>query len=288
MINSAPALTLAHLKTAQDPDFNAQALGNLQQLAIGTAGLGGLGAGLLGLYRHAMSKQYKPERGTKPLVLTPRIAHDEEEEEEEEEMLTDLPPIKAAALADAKPFANYSDMPSWYPGAYAATGVAGLGGGWKLVQWLMKQRRKSERDAEISGAKKEYASALREMYGEKAGEADSISVQLDAVFDSLEKEAQPTPPPRGTFSGAWEGAGNIASGAGEWLKEKFRVPAKNYTTFGVVTPMMLAALGFGYLSYKNQSQRSKAKALREAMRRRRLELSARRPSQLTVELEEEE
>jgi hypothetical protein len=288
VINSAPALTLAHLKTAQDPEVNAQAMGNLQQLALGTAGLGGLGAGLLGLYRHAMSSRYKPERDTKPLVLTPRIAREEEEEEEEEEMLTDLPPIKAAALADAKPFANYSDMPSWYPGAYAATGAAGLGGGWKLVQWLMKQRRKSERDAEISGAKKEYASALREMYGEKAGEADSISVQLDAVFDSFEKEAQPHPPPRGALSGAWEGAGNIASGAWEGLKDKLAPAVKNYTTFGLMTPAVLSALGFGYLAYKNQSQRSKAKALREAMRRRRLELAARRPSQLTVELEEEE
>ena len=63
---------------------------------------------------------------------------------------------------------------------------------------------------------------------------------------------------------------------------------EDYYKWGIMTPALLAALGFGYTSYANRQERSSNKALREAKRRRALELAQRRPTRFIAELEEEE
>jgi ribosomal protein L39E len=63
---------------------------------------------------------------------------------------------------------------------------------------------------------------------------------------------------------------------------------EDYYKWGIMTPALLAALGFGYTSYANRQERSRNKALREAKRRRALELAQRRPTRFIAELEEEE
>jgi hypothetical protein len=179
---------------------------------------------------------------------------------------------------------------TWEPAAYIAAAGLSAGAGWELISWLRKRALKVKREQELTAAREEYEAALRDQFGTKEGAATKYA-SLDNLYDAVsvhltEKSA------RGPLTGytAVPGSG-IAKDVLTSIKDMMFSPAvsRDYWKYAVVTPALLAALGFGYSGYASQRDRSKEKALTEALRRREIELRARKPVPLrAVDAAEEE
>jgi hypothetical protein len=142
-------------------------------------------------------------------------------------------------------FAQKIDLSKWYTvPALTAGAVAGGVGGFKLVNWLGKKRRKAELEGNEQDARSEYEAALRGLYQPKSASTVSsiipsqktTPVGIDALYDRLEKTG---------FVGATLAA----------------LPGL-YATYALGTGLPAA-----YLGYKTEAGRQE-KILREAVKRR--------------------
>ena len=242
---------------------------NLLQLGLGSAGLGMGAAGLFGLLNYLTAKDRVST--TQPTLI--KIDKKRKKKKEEDDILED---VDEDVDEDILPFPKVAGN-TFLENAYPAMAVATIGGGgiagWKAIEWLLKKMRKSKRKGELTNARQDYESALREQYGSKEGAHDTYAA-LDTVYDACVKQAKIQP----------------TTGPATDLYNMFvdNDLTKDYYKWGIITPALLRALGFGYLSYQNRQDRSRQKALREAKRRRSLELAQRRPTRFIAELGGEE
>ena len=283
----APSVSLLKMGQPGHSPYTKQELGkNLLRLGAGSAGLGMGAAGLFGLLNYLTAKDRAASSQPTLIKIGRRREEEEEEEKQQEEELIpeDIPedvlPFPKAAANFLNPFDAevYSDYPAYPAMAMATIGGGGLAG-WKAIEWLLKKMRKSKRKGELENARQDYESALREQYGSKEG-AHNTYAALDNVYDACVKQAAngaegKMRPPGGPVNAVWNMFTNNPM-------------TEDYYKWGIMTPALLAALGFGYTSYSNRQERSRNKALREAKRRRALELAQRRPTRFIAELEEEE
>ena len=282
-LQQAPSVSL--LKMGRNPYTKRELGENLLRLGTGSAGLGMGAAGLFGLLNYLTAKDRAASSQPTLIKIDRRREEEEEEEKQQEEELIpeDIPedvlPFPKVAANFLNPFDAevYSDYPAYPAMAMATIGGSGLAG-WKAIEWLLQKMRKSKRKGELENARQDYESALREQYGTKEG-AHATYAALDTVYDACVKQA----------NGA-EGAQLSPGGPATDLWNMFtsNPMTEDYYKWGIMTPALLAALGFGYTSYANRQERSRNKALREAKRRRALELAQRRPTRFIAELEEEE
>jgi len=287
-------------KRADTPEeVRAQTMRSLLGASLGGLGAGVLGGGLWHLIRDYLRGE-SPERRAPTLQLSSlrSVAPDAEEEDEEElseelsEALGQERPVEYAKAAGfLQPYTPTSmDDVTWEPAAYIAAAGLSAGAGWELISWLRKRALKVKREQELTAAREEYEAALRDQFGTKEGAATKYA-SLDNLYDAVsvhltEKSA------RGRLTGytATPGSG-IAKDVLTSIKDVIFSPAvsRDYWKYAVVTPALLAALGFGYSGYASQRDRSKEKALTEALRRREIELRARKPVPLrAVDAAEEE
>lgn len=140
------------------------------------------------------------------------------------------------------PFADRASSPENSPffiPAAVGVGAVGVGGGWKLTDWLLQKRRKSQMQTELDDARREYQDAL--LSGQKQAGAD----ELDAAFDVLEKRG-------------WGVADSVNNALG-----------------GYLTAVGLATAGAGYGTYKWTKSRGQGALLNKALEERARQLWSR-------------
>jgi hypothetical protein len=173
--------------------------------------------------------------------------------------------------------ADVAGMPAPDPRFSAAyipigLGAAGLSvfGGWKLVDWLLAKRRKAELAKKLQQSKSEYRAALNEQYAAMLPPAKTASAGIGATMqqlaDAWSKCADYTNP----FTGAPISVPSLGQLAPQPVST-----AANYTEGAMATLMGLLAVGSGIGTYQWTRSRSKAHALEEALRQRRMERAGR-------------
>lgn len=140
-------------------------------------GLGaGAGArGLAGLVEMARRNLTKPPKST-PAPVPVDVPFEENKE--------------ASTLDFLK--GDYAQSVSGVPWAIPAAvggGVAGLAGGWSLMDYLLDKRRKGDLDAELDTAKRDYESALANNAHHKLAGDATIAKELDELYDEMTKKA---------------------------------------------------------------------------------------------------
>jgi hypothetical protein len=161
------------------------------------------------------------------------------------------PPEKAAGLgARADGGVNWWEYPTGVGGA-----AAGLYGGWKLVDWLMNERRKRQLKSDLDTSRGSYEKAIQEQLNLANF---SKSASLDSVYDAYNE----------TVAGQIKESLDIARG----------VQDVAHGSLGAYLTALAATTGLsGVGAYEWVRSRSKAKALEEAIKARRQQRSAPQP-----------
>jgi hypothetical protein len=262
--------------------LKAQALRNIAKLSLAGLGGGASIAALMGL----KNLLFKPEIPEHELDLSPQeveLSYPERKKEGsalhrfimkkqadwadsvvKEHMPTTggepNPPVGSLRWLRGDTNNAIGGMPWVYPGLTLA-GIGGLYGGYKLVDWLAKKRRKSESEGDLEEAKEEYEQAMKGMYGKQA------AATLDDVCDTIEsKSAQLTKQAGLPDMSWWPGMNNVLGG-------------------GTGAYLALAALltgGAGLGAYHLTRSKSPSKTLEEALRQRAQVRSLQNPPEIYI------
>jgi len=170
-------------------------------------------------------------------------------------------PLGLHQVADM-PFNNITvpgAKPLYGAGAVAAT-AAGVGGGYKLLDWLLKRKRKNELDGETSAAEQEYLGAIKDLRQTKYAALDEARGQIkQARVDELQS---PLSPAGWTGQNAANAAGTLAS------------------TWGGLA--MAAGIPAAAAGYALARENSNARALREALLLRARNLQRAQPAPVVL------
>ena len=208
-------------------------------LGIGATGLGvGLGArgllGLLGLGRHNVSQE-------DPYASS---VIDIEEEEEKQAGIMDF--IKGR-------YAESTQGVPWAIPAAVGAGAGGLYGGWKMMDYILDQRRSSRIDEELEEAKAEYEAALADT---KEAADGSFSKDLDELYNNLTTYGEKA-------AASWPEMGGQAAGV--------------YGTAAGLGALLMAIMG-----YKHGKKKQRKRVIDKAQTIKRREEYRRRPDPLFV------
>lgn len=151
------------------------------------------------------------------------------------------------------------------PAAALALG-GGLGGGYKLTDWLLKKEHDSNKEKQLAAAKKEYQDALANQYrtammAKNAGDDLGINSLADRYLEEgSEKQASPSllqffAPTRAAENNIYQPA---AGGRDNWQAIKG----------GVNTALLTALLGSGYATYNWTKGKDKRKVVEDALKKR--------------------
>lgn len=203
-----------------------------QILSIGLAGLGAgvAGRSVMGLRNLSRAPAAVPFISPGPSPLAIPVQGPPEEEE------LDAPPSfgkvaedpgwyesTANTLAKAIPQDQWSREAITLPALAITGGLAGAGG-WKLTDWMLDKRRKSQLDEELQSAQADYEAALQSQFQPKmAAATDKIGIgpQLDELFGELEKVAGYTSSAAGAYLlAASVLGGGAAMGTYNWAKSR--------------------------------------------------------------------
>lgn len=202
-----------------------------------SAGVAGAGAGVairaLGGFRNIGREPVSaPFVSPGPSTLPIPIGTTEDEDSPEEEANLKFAAGPSTFDAAAQALSQYMPQSSFHREAVSIpgtvlTGGAGLLGGWKLTDWILDKRRKSEMDDELNRAKAEYAAALAGGGAKVASAEPTTGELLDQLLDVLEKDANTglTSPSLAKGLGVYElaaalAAGGAAYGTYKWTKNR--------------------------------------------------------------------
>lgn len=163
-----------------------------------------------------------------------------------------------------------------------ATAGAGVYGGYKLVDWLMRKAKEREATGTMQDAEQQYRQALAEQYrtamqAKRAGDDLGITALADQVMEKKGFfpliEAIVGKNTMNNIGTVWPGAGNY----------------DNYQAYkGLVhTAEGLAALGTGKVTYDWVRKKNKQELLNKALRKRQQQRSLLSPSPIVAELSPE-
>ena len=142
----------------------------------------------------------------------------------------------------------------WAIPAAVGAGAGGLYGGWKLMDYVLDQRRKQNLDEELETAKAEYEAALS---GADKDAADgSLAADLDQLYDNISEYGEKA-------AASWPELGGQAAGV--------------YGAGAGVGALVMALLG-----YKQGRKKQRRRILARAQARKRREEYQRRPDPLYV------
>jgi hypothetical protein len=142
----------------------------------------------------------------------------------------------------------------WAMPAAVGAGAGGLYGGWKLMDYVLDQRRKSKLDDELEEAKAEYEAALSG--SDKVAADGSLASDLDQLYNSISDYGEKA-------AASWPEISGQAMGV--------------YGTGAGVGALIMALIG-----YKQGKKKQRKTILERAQARRRREEYARRPDPLYV------
>lgn len=272
-----------------DDSQKFEQLKHLINLAVGGAGVGMFGRSMLHLVGGRKPATTIPFVSPGPSVLPVPIAAEEEQQPQLAKFAADLSgwvkdnvgmPL-ARMIPDgpdpiSKTIGEYvSDprrAPIMYPLAIGA-GAAGVAGGWSLTDWLLKRRRKSRMQEDITNAKRDFQNALLQqsqaarMYGKTAADAEpTVADKLDQLFDVVEEKHAELVKEAAQDK---EAAGNAADALAA-------VPGLYYTA------LALTGAGSAYGMYNWTRNRSPQHLLNQAVRERARALWAKSPQAVQV------
>lgn len=177
-----------------------------------------------------------------------------------------------------------TQMP-WYVPAVGAGVVGGSIGGYKLMDWIMNKKRKSDLKGELDDAKKEYQEALVDMYDPKrikllkrGSAAESLARDLHELATLMTKSANSAMNPSDTWTDA---AAKRLDGL--LPTTNLRQGANSAAGTGLGAYLALAGgigLGSGYLAHQYFSKTDPNKALAEVVKKRERERWATRPPEI--------
>lgn len=182
------------------PDRRTELAQRLLQLTLAGAGLGVAGRGIMGLRNLAQEPSETPFISPGPSTIPVPIIKPTDTTDGEASPLEKLSNAAAQWLGNMLPEAAKGDFMHnaiAVPASVMAAG-AGIGGGWKLTDWLLKRHQKKQMQDELEGTQADYQRALADQALSVKASAEDPYGGLDAVYDALEKKA--------SFSGT---AGNI-------------------------------------------------------------------------------
>lgn len=146
-------------------------------------------------------------------------------------------------------------------------GAAGIYGGWKLTDWLLRKNRRAAVDAQLEKSKQDYRKALNEQYEAMLPPQaqKTAGALLDQTAEAMEKRG-------------WDWPKIDVTPITKHLRIPGGQTADDWTnrllgTYATVAGM--TALGTGVGAYNWSRNRSEAAALEKALRQRRLDRAAR-------------
>ena len=142
----------------------------------------------------------------------------------------------------------------WAIPAAVGAGAGGLYGGWKLMDYVLDQRRKQNLDEELETAKAEYEAALSG--ADKEAADGSLAADLDQLYDNISEYGEKA-------AASWPELGGQAAGV--------------YGAGAGVGALVMALLG-----YKQGRKKQRRRILARAQARKRREEYQRRPDPLYV------
>lgn len=152
-------------------DFASQtvtqdAMGRLGHGALTAFGLGAAGRGLLGLYQMLKRKR-------------------DDEEEPPRSLILQLPVAPKTAQATT-PMDTW-----WFPPAMVGTGVAAGLGGYKLLDYILDKRRKSQLKTELDQSRSEFNEAMLDQYnGMPKTAAERAGQELNKLYEIVAPELE--------------------------------------------------------------------------------------------------
>lgn len=240
------------------------------------AGIGGGAAvrGLMGVHDYFQTPTFNPLMNTSsiptplpvPTYQRRRKRNPERQEKAATAPGTPSPPPQSSTIVDTlarmlpdravsteNPMLNSVTMPL---SATLATG--GLYGGWKLVDWLLKKRQKSDLASQTSEAQREYEEAMAAQYRaamRAKGAGDDLGI--DALYPMVK---------------AAGGPGDLISTVEPLTSLGWRLPLghNNYEAVQgtLYAAAALSALGAGLATYKWAKGQNKQELLRKAIQMR--------------------
>lgn len=176
------------IDTAVAQDANKQVIQNVLASALAAAGAGAGVRGLQGLGELVGRATRKPVPSLSAPALVPVPTQYPRRDEKRANVKTASPPAPKLPPASAPySFRQLTDVNPMYPTALGIGMIGGGLGGYKLIDWLLNKRRKEELDSELQAAKQEYTNVLMN----KNSEYDRLHNALDALYERLEKSAEP-------------------------------------------------------------------------------------------------
>lgn len=152
---------------------------------------------------------------------------------------------------------------TWGMPLAVGTGIGGVYGGWKLVDWLLKNRRQNDLDSQVSDAEKEYQNALAAQY-RSAMQAKNAGDDLgiDSLYDALCR----------TADGREKRADGLLGGIHDtmmWPWRKLLGDANVEKLQGLLTTTsLIGGLGTGLATYNYAKSRNQQKLLDKAIQMR--------------------
>jgi heme exporter protein D len=162
----------------------SDALRDVGNLGMVSAGVGAAGAGLAGLVNLLKRVKQKPPRSGPALLPLPYPV-------EPAEMPAKM---KFGSFLGGDAATSKAGLP-WYGPAMVGVGVAGLGAGWKGIESLLAARRQRETDTELDSARREFHDALLAQYDKPLPAHPALAAEaplrkagraLDAAYDKFE------------------------------------------------------------------------------------------------------
>jgi len=204
--SDAYADTLGEAKKNLAQELNKSLWQDMGRVTAIGAGVGAGARGLQGLWNLVRRNVSGPAVGpNSPLTLDIPDTREDEEEEKFAGFFVD----RALGFLSGDYASTLAGHPLSTPTKVLGAG-AGAIGGWKLLDWIMDRRRKSEMQAEAAKAEEEYEQALLGQH--KQG---SLGHDLDLLFDETEKQGTV-----GDFMGGAAGIYLTGAGLGALLTGK--------------------------------------------------------------------
>jgi len=177
-----------------------------------------------------------------------------------------------------------TQMP-WYIPAVGAGAVGGLAGGYKLMDWVLNKKRKSDLKGELDDAKREYQEALVDMYDpqkikllKRGSAAEALARDLHELATLMTKQGNGPLNPSDTWT---EAAEKRLDGLLPSTNLKQTGSSAAGTGLGLYAALAGGlALGSGYLAHQYFSKTDPNKVLADVVKKRERERWATRPPEI--------
>lgn len=252
----------------QHAQAKRDALTQLLQIGLIGVGTGAAGRSLLGLFRGTGTPTVpvSPVGPIRPESTMPVYDEEEKQANSVTGPPNDVRQFFANMLPDITTTTPLGD--AWGPSAAIGSAAIGLGGGYKLTDWLLNRERDKIKEEETEAAKADYRKAMADEYsaamrGKQAGDDLGLNELYDALCE-LEKRAD---------------LGALVQAPYEWALGHDRLQKAK----GLLAAAMLATgVGTGVAAYNWTKDSNRQNVLNAALKIRARQRAAANPAPLLL------